>query len=98
MAWYRAMIRGENFFLDLDERVKRYGFYATRFVEAHSPEDAQRHAVDRIRNDAELRAAALAPKTVEPEIFVEEIIEVESNSVPESKGAGFSFFPAESDA
>ena len=35
---------------------------------------------------------------VESEIFVEDIVEVESDSVPESKGAGFTFFPAESDA
>ena len=58
MAWYRVMIRGENFFLDLNEGVKRYGFYTPRFVEAHDPEDAERQAVERIRNDAELRAAA----------------------------------------
>lgn len=98
MPWYRAMVRGENFFMRLKGEIKRYGFYTTRFVEASRREDAEHDALDRIKNDAELRAAVLNPDNIAPELFIEELVEVEADNVPENKGAGFSFYPGESDA
>jgi hypothetical protein len=98
MPWYRAMVRGENFFMRLTGEIKRYGFYTTRFVEASRREDAEHDALDRIKNDAELRAAVLNADNIAPELFIEELVEVEADSVPEDKGAGFSFYPRESDA
>ena len=98
MPWYRAMIRGENLFLRLDGEIKCYGFYTTRFVEAPTLVSVGRRAVDRIINEAELRGALLNPQDMPPEFFVEEIVEVDAQNVPESQGAGFTFFPSESDA
>jgi hypothetical protein len=97
MAWYRAMLRGENFFLRLAGEIKRMGFYTTRWIEASSSEDAENRAIELIRSDAELRPQVLNAKNDPPMVYIEELAEVEEHDVPDIQ-QGFSFFPEEMNA
>jgi hypothetical protein len=98
MPLYQVMIRGENFFIRGESGVERLGFYTTRYIEAPSPSDAERCAVDHIRGDARLRSAVLNTQDAPPEIFIEECVEVDPDTVPDAHAGGFTFFPGDADA
>ncbi|MGO9691383.1 MAG: hypothetical protein ACLP2X_23010 [Syntrophobacteraceae bacterium] len=91
MPWYRVLIRGENFFMRLDGNVRRYGFYTSRLIEAPSLAELERYAVDHIQNDAQLRSQVLNSPDTPPEIYIEELMEVAPDTIPESQGS-FAFF------
>ena len=38
---FRILLRGENFLLESEGAVKRFGFYTTRFVEAPNETEAE---------------------------------------------------------
>jgi hypothetical protein len=90
------MIRGDNFFMQLDEEVKRLGFYTNRFVQASGAAEVEQLAVAQIRKDPKLGSILNRPDDP-PMLYVEEITEIEADSVPQS-AQGFTFFPAESNA
>ena len=46
---YQVLLRGENFQVTIDSRVSRHGFFATRFVEADTPDVAEDVAVGLVR-------------------------------------------------
>ena len=88
MPIYRCFVHGKNFPGILVDSKKPCGFYAARFVEADTPEDAELKVVDLLRNDESLK---VAPKhrTMDAHVFVEDI-----NEVAEITGAnsGFTFY------
>jgi hypothetical protein len=96
MPWFRALVRGENFLVDVNGETKRFGFYTTRFIEADAIENAEIAAVEAIRGDKELRHTALNERNDPPLVFVEEIHEILKTEIP-SASTGFTFFPAESE-
>jgi hypothetical protein len=97
MPWYRVMIRGENFLMRGERDVERRGFYTSRFIEAPSEDKVEHCAVEHIRADARLLDATLNPVDAPPEVFIEEFVEVDEDTVPEIQG-GFTFFPSENNA
>jgi hypothetical protein len=78
----------------MDEKVQRFGFFTSRFIEAPTSEDVERCAVEHIRSDVNLRNAVLNSSDAPPEVFIDEFAEVDPDIVPEAQG-GFTFFPAE---
>ena len=80
-----------------DEGAERLGFYTSRFIEAPGEDDVERCAVEHIRGDTKLRSVVLNPPDAPPEVFIEEFVEVDPDTVPETQG-GFTFFPAENNA
>lgn len=86
---YRVLLKGENFLVECDGTVERWGFYTTRFVEAVDEDHAEQTAVDLIRNDARLREAVHNERSDPPMIFLEEIDEI---ATFESQGAGYTFY------
>ena len=91
MKWFRCLIEGENFPGVLANTNELVGFYITRFVEADTPEEAEKKALASLKNEESLQL----PKGVSPEknakIYFEEIEEVMESEVPEIN-AGFSFY------
>jgi hypothetical protein len=94
MKNYRVIVHGRNFRLLWQERRKAArprmtGFFATRFVRARNPRDAELRAMDLIRSDKQLREAVRNPPSNPPIMFADSIVEVRSCR---SAGRGYTFF------
>ena len=62
MAHYLCELEGENFAFSNDEAAGGYtllGFYTCRIVEAASPAEAERAAIEIIRDDASLKRTVI---------------------------------------
>lgn len=92
MKKFSVLIRGENLFINLDDSVKRMGFYATRLVEAGDQEEAELRAVESLRQDEKLRACVLNDPGDPPKLLAEEIEEIESFGEPGDQPSGFTFY------
>jgi hypothetical protein len=89
MAWYRCLIRGENFPGAILGQKKTIGFYTTRVVEADSTEEAEMKALADLKKDKTLRVPKMQ-RDPEAKVFFEEIAEL--NRRPVRKPLGFTFF------
>lgn len=76
MKRYKVKLHGENFLLNLDGELKKYGFYATKFLKAKSPHEAEKIAIILIHQNPNLRDTILNKNTDRPIINLEEIEEV----------------------
>ena len=92
MAYFRVLLNGENFWLNMEGRPRRMGFLTTRFVEAKTPDDAELAAVDLLRSEGKLKP--LNDPSDSPRVFATEIEQVEQSDIPPVVG-GFTFFPDE---
>ena len=90
MLIFRCLMRGENFPGVLLGKVDPVGFYATRYVEAASAEDAELAALALLRDDQTLSVPAQA-RTENAQVFFEEIEEL-STGDEQGANAGFTFF------
>lgn len=94
MKNYRVIVHGRNFRLLWQEgrkavRSRITGFFATRFVRARNPRDAELRAMDLIRSDKQLRDAVQNRPTNPPIMFADSIVEVRSFR---GAGKGYTFF------
>ena len=92
MGKFKVLINGANFLLDLEGREQKVGFYATRFVEAATADEAESAAVELLRADEWLKNSTLNEKTDSPMLYVEEIIEVSRRKKDEDVNTGFTFY------
>ena len=94
MKRYKVKLHGENFLLNLDGDLKKYGFYATKFVKAESPQEAEKIAIILIHQNPNLRDTVLNKNTDRPTINMEEIKEVNFLKFFAKKATtGFTFYP-----
>lgn len=96
MKKFSVLLRGENFFINVDDARQRLGFYTTRYVEATDESEAEARAVDLLRQDARLREAVQNDPSDPPMLFAEEIDELDSFDGIESLTPGLAFFDDES--
>jgi hypothetical protein len=94
MKNYRVVVYGRNFRLlwqegRRDARSRMTGFFATRFVRAANPRNAELRAMDLIRSDKELREAVQNLPSNPPIMFADSIVEVRSFR---GGGKGYTFF------
>lgn len=73
MGKYRVMVKRENFWMRVDRKPQRLGFYTTRFVEAASIEEAKQRGIRLVREDPKLAGMGLNERSDPPIICVEEI-------------------------
>jgi hypothetical protein len=97
MRKYRVFVRGQNFLFDLDGKVKRFGFYTTRFVEANDELEARQSAITMLRQDPKLLGTMLNEEFDAPMLFTEEIAELDSFDGVTLPGPGFAFYPDDED-
>lgn len=76
MPFYRALLCGENFLVEFDGVVGRYGFYTTRYIEAENPDGAEAVAVQSLRDDGALREVVKNPPDDPPTLRVEQLAEL----------------------
>ena len=87
MAAYRAMIEGRNFQLDIDGKVRRYGFYQTVFLECADPSDVEAAAIRVVKDDAELKQLAKNEHSDPPMLFLDSFGELDgAEPLPIAKG------------
>ena len=94
MKRFKVKLHGENFLLNLDGELKKYGFYATRFVKAENPQAAEKNAIILTHQNPNLRNSVLNENSDRPEINLEEIKEVSFlKFFAEKSTTGFTFYP-----
>jgi hypothetical protein len=93
MPHFRVQLKGLNFWLEINDKPKRVGFYATRFVEAADEDQAESKAVRQLGDDPRLHGV-LNEKGDPPEIVIEEIEKVRPDQVAPML-EGYSFFDDE---
>jgi hypothetical protein len=92
MPTYSCFIRGENFPLRVDGRIKPMGFYTTRLVEAPSPDEAEFVALRLLRKERSLLVPKSA-RTKEAMVYFERIVRVSAARKRNAPNTGFTFFP-----
>jgi hypothetical protein len=94
MKRFKVKLHGENFLLNLDGDFKKYGFYATKFVRAENPQEAEKIATILIHQNPNLRDTVLNENTDRPRINIEEIEEVKFLKFFTQKSTtSFTFYP-----
>ena len=76
MKRYKIQLKGENFLLNFTGEPRKFGFHATRFLKAKSPEEAEKMAIIMIRQTPELRSTVASEQTDLPRIILESIREI----------------------
>ncbi len=97
MKKYKVFIRGENFLMNVEGVKKKLGFYTARFVEANSEEEAGNAVMDMLRADLKFEKSALNDRSDSPVMYAQEIEELKSFDGYPYPGAGFIWFPSESE-
>jgi hypothetical protein len=94
MKRFEVKLHGKNFLLNLDGEPKKFGFYATRFVKAENPQEAEKIAVILTHQNPNLRKTLLNETDDRPKINLEEIKEVNFLKFFAKKSTtGFTFYP-----
>ncbi len=89
---FRILLRGENFLLESEGVVKRFGFYTTQFVKASNETEAERLAVEALGQSDRLRGRVLNDRSDPPMLFAEEIAALSSVDAVESREPGLVFY------
>lgn len=94
MPWYRCLARGENFPKANAETgaLTRYGFYATRYVVANSPKEAEMKALALMRREAIFQPAPGYEKPKDAKVFFEEVQQVRQLFPRLSRGKGATWY------
>ena len=90
MNKYRVFVEGKNFIVKIENKIDRYGFFTTRFIEAKHAQDAEKISLDLIRD--ELKDVVLNEKPDPPMLYINEIDELESFGDHLVPGKGFTWF------
>jgi hypothetical protein len=94
MKRFEVKLHGKNFLLNLDGELKKFGFYATKFVKAENPQEAEKIAIILIRQNPNLRDTVLNENADRPTINLEEIKEINFLKFFAKKSTtGFTFYP-----
>jgi hypothetical protein len=78
MRNFKVTLNGKNFLLDLNGEPMKFGFHATRYVKAETPEEASKIAIIRIHQHRILQESVMYEGADRPVIDILEIKEVNS--------------------
>jgi len=76
MKRFEVQLHGENFLLNLDGVLKKYGFYATRFIKAKDSQEAEKIAIILTHQNPNLKGTVLTKNAERSKINLKEIKEV----------------------
>jgi hypothetical protein len=94
MKRFEVKLHGKNFLLNLDGDLKKFGFYATKFVKAENPQEAEKMAIILIHQNPNLRDTVFNENADRPTINLKEIKEVNPLKFFVKKSTtGFTFYP-----
>ena len=98
MKKYQVEVNGENFLIDLDDRVQKVGFVTFRYVEATDPSTAENSVVEGLRQDVDLRPMVRNKPDDPPVLNVTEMQELSSFDGIENMHPGFIWYSEEEEA
>ena len=93
MPTYRAIINGRNFPLEVDGKVRRFGFFQTVFVEAADPAQAELAAIGMVKANAELGKSVRNGQVDPPSLHLDNLSEVAPSDVPLLQPQGRTLYP-----
>ncbi|MGA9177528.1 MAG: hypothetical protein WBZ05_09810 [Desulfobacterales bacterium] len=94
MRSFKVKLHGENFLLNFDGELKKFGFYATTFVMAKNPQEAEKKAIILLHQNRNLRDTVFNENADRPTINLEEIKEVNFLKFFVKKSTtNFTFYP-----
>ncbi len=94
MKRFKVKLHGKNFLLNYDGELKKFGFFATKFVKAENSQEAEKMAIILIHQNPNLRDTILNKNTDRPIINMEEIEEVSFlKFFTEKSTTDFTFYP-----
>jgi hypothetical protein len=94
MKRFKVKLHGKNFLFNLDGELRKFGFYATKFVKAENPQEAEKISMILIRQNPKLRDTVFNEKADRPIINLEEIEEVSFLKFFAKKSTtDFTFYP-----
>jgi hypothetical protein len=76
MKRFEVKLHGKNFLLNLDGEPQKLGFYATRYVKAKNPEEAEKIAIILTHHNPNLRKTLLNKNDDRPKINSEKIKQI----------------------
>ena len=91
MAWFRCLVRGENFPGQLIDKPGLVGFYVTKFIEAVDPSVAEVAALEELRKESKLTPPQGCAPSKSARIFFKEIEELATDYVPVEQ-LGFAWY------
>jgi hypothetical protein len=92
MAWFRCLIRGENFPGQMIGEAGPVGFYVTRFVEAADTTEAEAAALRALRAEPKMTPPPGHTPSGQARVFFEVVEEVAAADVPPVQ-TGFAWHP-----
>lgn len=87
---FRIYINGINFLIRFEGKLKKHGFYTTRYTVANNESEAELVVIDLIKN--ELKEIVLNQKSNPPVLKVQETVELESFDGVDIPGKGFTWY------
>jgi hypothetical protein len=73
MNTYKVLLNGKNFLMNIEGKISRKGFYASRIIQASNEEEAQKLAIEMIVADQKLNNVVINTSSDSPNIFVDEV-------------------------
>lgn len=97
MPHFQVSLHGKNFWLEMDGKPARMGFYTKRFVVAESEADAEKKALQMLRKDPKLEGV-LNDRLDPPMIYCEGIEPIEPFDPNDIVQHGYAFYPEATDS
>ena len=97
MKHYQVSLHGETFWLEMEGKPSRMGFFTNRLVVAYDEEDAENKAVQMLREDPKLKGK-LNDSSDPPMIYCEGITVIDAFDPSTVVQHGYSFYPEEPDS
>jgi hypothetical protein len=92
LNWYKVLVNGENFFIDVDGVSSRRGFFVTRDVQATNEDSARDCAVNLVAGELMVRFGKKVMEGTELSLMADEIDEIDPSMI-DNPLQGYIFFP-----
>jgi len=92
MRKHKVMVRGENFYLSMDGKYRKVGFYTTVFTSAPNSLEAEQIAVRFIEDDPTIRGSVKNDPDDPPMLIARDIEELGPGTADPPERTGFAFY------
>ena len=92
MNWYKVLVNGENFILDVDGKSTRMGFFVTRDVQAKNEDSARECALNLVAGEMMVRLGKNELEGADSSLTVEEVHEIDLSMI-DNPLQGYIFYP-----
>lgn len=92
MNWYKILVNGENFIIDVDGESSRRGFFVTRDVQATNEDSARECAVNLVARELMIKLGKKVMEGTDQSLMVEEIDEIDPSMI-DNPLQGYIFYP-----